>query len=446
MKKSIKIIALAIFVCFFFSFISQNIVNSKILDKSSSSNRIFSVLDNFENKNPNLKLSINYLNASSSYDYGFKVGKLYRFQLKFLNFITNSNQKNSFKENQIEDEINFMESYCPQFLDEFRGLSDSLNIEIEKLLILQKKIYSLLRGECTATVATGDATKNNETFLTFNLDNRIDSPLKIFYKLFLNRLFSWKCWVIKINTLRYKYALFGMPIIYELAFLNEEGLGWASPGIPFTKNQSRYVDEGPGISTMLIERLVMMTCKNVTEAANVWKNVERANQQDSSWYNQYDGSSEVYCDKEGGILAIEQTHNYIITAFGNSTEITGVREGILWHANHHKWLDPFKTGSVTIEEYPSSGTRDKRAGELLNESYGNITLDVCKQITRDHGGGFDPNGKDSGDICRHFDKTDKIVTAFSWIILPKKLTVYWTHRSPCRSLFWKHDFSKIFGD
>jgi hypothetical protein len=162
------------------------------------------------------------------------------------------------------------------------------------------------------------------------------------------------------------------------------------------------------------------------------------------WFHQYDGSSSCFCDKEGGILAIEQTHHYIITVFGNSTDITGAPEGILWHANHHQWLDPNLTGSVFPSENPSSAFRAQRARELLEQQYGNITLEVCKEITRDHGGGFDPEGKDSGDICRHPDKNSRKITAFSWIILPKDLTVYWTHRSPCKSVFLKHDFSRIF--
>jgi hypothetical protein len=158
----------------------------------------------------------------------------------------------------------------------------------------------------------------------------------------------------------------------------------------------------------------------------------------------YDGSSSCFCDLEGGILIIEQTHHYIITVFGNSTEITGAPAGILWHANHHQWLDPNLTGSVYPNENPSSDLRAERTHELLNDAYGNITLETCKTITRDHGGGFDIDGKDSGDICRHPDSSSSKITAFSWIIMPKNLTVFWTHTSPCKGIFFEHDFSKIF--
>ena len=313
-----------------------------------------------------------------------------------------------------------------------------------RLLFLQNSLHSIFSDQCTITLATEKATKNNETFLTFNVDTSIG--IGNTFTTILHRLFTFKCWIVRINTLNYKYAFLGIPIIYEYPILNEKGLGWGSPGTLLTKNESRTIDEGPGIPTLLLEKLAMMTCKNVSEVAKLYKNIERASQIGNGWFHQYDFSSSCFCDKDGGILIIEQTHKHIITVFGNSTDLTGAREGILWHANHHQWLNPNLTGSVYPSEYPSSALRAERAYELLNSSYGNITLEICKKITRDHGGGFDPEGKDSGDICRHPYKGNPRVTAFAYIIQPKELTVYLTHRSPCKSIFWKHDFSRIFGE
>ena len=96
------------------------------------------------------------------------------------------------------------------------------------------------------------------------------------------------------------------------------------------------------------------------------------------------------------------------------------------------------------EESASSPPRSDRAYELLVENYGNITIDVLKSITRDHGGGSDKNARDSYDLCRHPDKNASSTTIISWITQPKEMTVYLTHRAPCRSRFIKHDFSTIF--
>jgi hypothetical protein len=391
--------------------------------------------------------SIINIKASSSYEYGLEAGKLLKKEYRLIdNILARFTKKIDVSQENIENQIKYMGQNYPFFLEELRGLSASTNIKLDRLIFLQNKLYSLFDGECTVTLATGKATKNNETFLTFNIDSSVDGIRDILFSTIIHRIFSLKCWIVRINTMEYRYAFWGIPILYELPFLNEKGLGWGSPGTLFTKNESRHIDEGPGIATMLLDELAMMTCKNVSEVASLYKNFERASpsQKDTGWFHMYDGSTSCFCDSEGGILAIEQTHSYIITVFGNSTDITGAPEGILWHTNHHQWLDPNLTGSIYPNENPSSGFRAERAHELLEQYYGNITLDVCKKITTDHGGGYNKNGKDSGDICRHPDKYASKVTAFSWIIMPKELTVYWTHTSPCKGIFWKHDFSKIF--
>jgi len=389
--------------------------------------------------------SIINIGASSSYEYGLKAGKLLKKEYQSLdNLVTRLAKKIDSSQENIENQIKDMEQYCPFFLEELRGLSASTNIKLDNLISLQNKLCSLFDGECTVTLSTGPATKDNETFLTFNIDSSVDGIKDFLFSTLSTRILSLKCWIARIDTMEYRYAFWGVPVLFEWPFLNEKGLGWGSPGTDLTENKSRYIDKGPGIATMLLDELAMMTCKNVSEVAKLYNNVERASQKGDGWFHQYDVSSSCFCDKEGGILVIEQTHNHIITVFGNSTDITGAPEGILWHTNHHQWLDPNLTGSGYPNEYPSSKFRAERTHELLEQYYGNITLDVCKKITTDHGGGYNKNGKDSGDICRHPDKYESKVTAFSWIIMPKELTVYWTHTSPCKGIFWKHDFSKIF--
>jgi hypothetical protein len=389
-------------------------------------------------------ISIQGLTALSPYDYGLNAGKLFKAQYRFLNHIVHIFDKRNIDNVYIETQRKNIEQYLPFFSEELNGLSKSTNLDVDTLLYLQNKLCSLFYGQCTIGLATGNATKNNETFLIFNLDGSVESAVEILLSTILHRMISLKCWIVRICTMEYKYAFWGFPVLFEYPFLNEKGLGWGSPGTIFTDNESRYVDEGPGVSTWGLEKLAMMTCKNVSEVARLYMDTERASEKGNGWFHIYDGSSSSFCDREGGILIIEQTHQYILTVFGNSTEITGGLEGILWHANHHQWLDPNLTGSVYPNEYPSSGLRAERMRELLTDSYGNITLEICKNIARDHGGGFDSNGKDSGDICRHPDNSSLKVTAFSWIIMPKDLTVFWTHTSPCKGIFFRHDFSQIF--
>jgi hypothetical protein len=391
------------------------------------------------------KVPVIYIDVSSPYEYGYEAGKRFRSQYELIIDLFARSAKNTTpNKKNVENQINDMKQFCPLLLEELSGLSVSLGIGLDKLLLLQKFTRSLALGECTTTLSTGKATKNNEKFLTQDFDIPKDS-VKNRLLFFITHIITLKCWVAKINTMKYKYAFWGIPIICEIPFLNEKGLGFGGNAMIITENKSRYIDEGPGMSAYMLERLTMMTCKNVSEVATLWKNTERASGTDRSWPHFWDNGISVWCDKEGGILVIEQTHNHIITVFRNSTEITGAPEDILWHANHHQWLDPNQTGSIYPSEYISSYFREKRARELLEANYGNITLDFCKKLTRGHGGGTNPDGKDSSDICCHSDKNSSVATAFAWIIQPKNLTVYWTHGTPCLSRFVRYDFTKIFG-
>jgi len=384
--------------------------------------------------------SIVYIKASSPYDYGFKAGKLYRLGYKILDllfvFIKNDN---SIKED-IDGRIISLEKYCPDFLEELRGLSDSIGIKIERLLEIQHYISYLFKNHCSVTASTNPATKNDDTFLTQNWD--YEQPL-LFLTTFYYSLFSNYPHIKHVSS-GYKYVYFGIPVLQEVFLINEKGLGWGAIYTSLTKNESRCIDEGDGIPTYVLERETMMTCANVSEVANFWKKSQRAANKDRSYPNHWDYASTVWCDKEGGILMIEQSHSHIATVFGNSTGITGAPAGILWHGYHHLWLDPNLTGSSYPEECYTSPVKTERLRELLEKNYGNITLEVCKNIMRDHEGGFDPAKPDDADICCHYSRDYKVRTAFSWIIEPKKLTVHLTHRIPCRSIYWRYNFTRTF--
>lgn len=391
-------------------------------------------------------LSFNY-EKNCFFDYGFKTGKKYNQQFKLVNILSNFLIKNKISNSKIKDHIDFLKENYPFFLDELKGLSKSLNTNLGRIVGLQINLNKFLSTEfqhqCTATISTGKATNNNMTYLTQNIDNGLNSFSKIITVVLL-RFIILNPSIVRMNTLRYKYVYLGIPILWEFPLMNEMGLGFGGNGIPLTENKSRIIDEGSGISTAMLERLTMMTCKNVSEVAELWKSSERASGNNRAYPHHWDGSVSMWCDRDGGILSIEQTHSYIITVFGNSTEITGDPEDILYHANHHKWLSPNLTGSLLPDEYKSSVFRDKRAGELLIENYGNITLDVCKQITRDYKGGSNPYKHDSYDICRVPDKNQSSMTVFSWIINPQTFTLYFTRGPPHHYRFIKRDYSNIF--
>ena len=418
-----KIFYKIIFFITFFVLITP-IINAKI----KGDNTTKKILGNLSGRNNDFPCYS--INVSSSYDYGYNIGRLISSTIKKINllshFIRNSNQNEM--QDYAQKQIIVLKKYFPDELEELQGLSDYVHIKIKQLLILKKIINSYFSEQCTVTISTGKATKNNQTFLTQNFDSKVTNIHSLF-SMFLWRYFSYNLWVVRISTMRYTYAFFGVPIFREMCVINEKGLAFGGNGIQYTSNTSQPIDEGEGLSLVSLRRLTMMTCKNVTEAENLWRNSPRES-------NRRDGIlTALYCDKEGNMVIIESTHSYFVAVYGNSTNMTHSCEDILWHTNHFIWLDPNLTGAIRPEGNPESVIRYQRSKELLEENYGNITLETCKEICRDHQKGYVPNEKDSADICVHPYNNSFKITTFSYIVLPETLTIYYTHRSPCNSRY-----------
>ena len=380
-----------------------------------------------------------------AYNHGSSIGHRYVHLYRLINFFVNLMHFNydvGIVESEAHRQKDLIRRYCPEYLEELNGLACATHIDVDRLIELQVFLSSHLSCECTITASTTPATKYNQTFLTQNWD----MPSSIL-EFFIWRIFFVKTYYIHHQPSHYRYVFLGIPILYEHPLLNEKGLGWGGTGTPVTSNISRQVDEGDGMPIYLLVRKTMMTCKNVSNVADLWRNTPRASSKHEVLPQDWDYDSYVFCDREGGILMIEQTHSYLATAFGTSTELTGSHEGIVWHTNHHLWLDPLKTGSKPpSEDYKSNASliRAERARELLEASWGNITLEVCMNLTRDHGGGMNGTTADSADICRHPDHLDETATVLSWIIEPQSFSVYITEGYPCSTPFQHFNFSEEF--
>jgi len=394
--------------------------------------------------NKKTKQFFSYIYAKDHYDYGHKAGKKFFFFYKFLGFFARLIQEPP-ADDYAEKTLENLSIYSPWLIEELQGLSNSTGIGIKNLL----NIFNLFTksNQCTVILVTGNATKNNETFLAQNLDMRRDNVKNVFlthvYSRFLTNIFV----IADIETENYSYVFCGLPIFYELPLMNQAGLGFGGNGLSLTKNITRYVDEKSGVSTYSIERLTMMRCKNIFEVQKLWENIVRASGRNRFWPHFWDNSIPSFCDKNGDIITIEQTHNYICFVYRNSTDITKTYNGILWHANHHQFLDPNLTGSVYPGEEnvdQSTFLRAKRSVELLEKNYGKITIDIIKKIMRDHKGGTDKNGRDSSDICRYPDKNGSYTTVVSWIIQPKDMRLYFAHNTPDKTRYQRIDLADIF--
>jgi predicted choloylglycine hydrolase len=370
----------------------------------------------------------------TSIEYGKKMGKNYFATYQFINqlFTIFYPRAEKNQESRVQNQIDIMEKYCHSFLEELQGVSFSTRIPIERLVLLQSLLsYHYSHRHCTITGATSPATRNNQSYLTQNWDIFAFSPLVP-----LTRFFTY---FPHINTDEsgYRYVYLGIPVLYEIPLMNEKGLGFAGAGLTLTKNASREIDTGDGVPIYYLELMTMKNCSTVAEVVDLWRSTPRSSDPSLLYPHYCDYDITMWGDHQGDIVLLEETHHYFIAVYQNSTEMTHAPPGILWHANHHIWLNPNLTGSSFPDE-TTSGTRTTRAEELLETYYGNITLNECMNITRDHGGGTDPTKEDSSDICSRPDKNGYRATAFSWIIIPKEDTILWTHARPCQPLRGKY--------
>lgn len=429
-------------------------------------NSILSInVDSIDNK---LKDEYNNLDVkycdNENYKFGIDVGdKFSHFYhiivLTCFNLQTLKNKENLLlKANALKEKY---QEYAPDLIDEYKGLSESTGIAINKLIATNIFIKSIIKSGCTTTISTGNATLNNDTFLTQNIDitlkndNAFLNKLKIpsIAKILLIKItrMMLKFYFLKGSSSGNKYMILGLPGIYEHIIMNDKGLGFGCTGLLLTENKSREIDHNiEGIPTKILIKNTLQKCQNVSEVEELWKNTIRSSDKNRISPNDYDFFTTAWCDRDGRILIIEQSHSYLCMVSGNSTDITKSKPNILWHTNYHQWLDPNLTGS----QYPGEenqeplwgivGYRSDRAQELLEFYWGNITLNECINITRDHGGGIDIEDKDSSDICHHPDDKSMCVTTFAYIVQPKNLNIYWTKGSPCKKDFIKHDFSELF--
>lgn len=400
-----------------------------------------------DNSRKILKPFVFKISADSAYDYGYKVGQKFRIFYIILDKISKYTDNNSDKENPSYYEFNLSQINCEFGKDEIRGLSDAINRGTEEILQKFNYLKSFFSNMCTVIASTGKATKNNETILSQTIDINFQTQNRI--NTLYSRLMTNFCFVVDIQGC-YSYSFIGIPILLEFPMINEKGLCFSANGIRFTHNYTQNNSNLTGISTYMLERLTMRTCQNVEEVAELWNSTQRGleprDDTTRNWPHFWDGASPTWADKNKNILNIEQTPNHIIFVYRNSTETTNATEDILWHSNHHIWLDPNQTGSIRSEECPSSELRQLRAKELLIENYGQIDIDTHKMICRDHEKGFKPGEPDTGDICRHPDETSGAITAFSWILEPLKLTAHITHNTPCKARYIEYNLTSYLLD
>ena len=306
---------------------------------------------------------------------------------------------------------------------------------------------------CTTTAATNDATLSEDsTFLHQNIDNgAIPDPI---WKIFSSKTIH----VAKIDG-EYDYAFWLTPVINEWPFLNEKDVGFVGNGLRLndTTNVNTSEKIPAAMPSLWLVRCAMMDCECVTDPENpegqedpfdvysLYINSIRASGRDKTWPQGWNNQNSIWCDGLGNILAIEQMNDYFESKTENPLESSTYKPNILWHTNHHMWLDPNKTGSMKIpqdDRPPSSEMREERAHELLKNKYGSLDANYFKWfIAHDHGGGNDKDTEDENDICNPETQGSYIIQTNP----DNQKRIFWTRGRPCvYNIFIERSFDDIF--
>lgn len=382
------------------------------------------------------KILIAEINAKTDYEYGLKEGKFLRnYYGNIIKEFFKIYEKNIIEiQDEAKKHILILQKLYPSFLDRLKGLSISLDIPILYLVALDLVFPSIFmkKDACTSAAVSVNASKNNQTYISWNVD------VNYFYKIIFSRYLSTPPLIICNISGKYKYVKFIMlPSIFGFGFLNEKGLAYAAATVEVN-------DSGEGLTSLELNNLAMEICNNVDEVKELYMNAERysGGKDIRTAFGLTSNMNTLWIDKEDAIL-IEYTHNY----FAYKKAI------LLAETNHHQLLDANLTGAPKNDGTfmnTSSFIRLERAYELLQEYNGSIDINFFLNIfTKDHKKGYVKNKRDLWDICRHSVNTPNFPwdlpfyfygTVCSIVISPKEYIAYYCPGHPCLIPFKKLDF------
>jgi len=393
------------------------------------------------------EIKVQYIEASSDYEYGVKAGRMYAGMIKLLPSILPDQLANMGMPSLSPDHIEYVKTYYPEYLERMKGVQRATAVPPQDLMLIGAAIGSY--AGCTTSASSPPATLNDDVILTWNCDLPIST--KILLKDISSSpevdapvLFGKPLLYIRDITGHNKVFCIGIPGVLELPLINDKGLA-------FVGNAVSMKDDGPGLSDIEILNAVMDRSSTVEEAAELIKNSPRFTSDKASLCN----LNYLFADANGGIASIEATNKYFAVKYGKETN------GILAQANHHQWLDFRKTGAPNANPQPygyrSSWIRARRMWDLLEENSGKIDLDTAMGFTRDTANGPEPGRGGYYSICRYGsrDAEEKIPdapslykedsTILAFVIQPRERVVWYCGAHPDEAPYIKIDLSEHFG-
>ena len=392
----------------------------------------------------NYEIKVGYIEASSDYEYGLKLGQRYKEVIESLPNLPGRSILKSMCLNMLsENHCKYLQEYYPARYERLRGIEDGAGINLKKLISeINSTIWSEGEPGCTTSASAPPATVGNEVFLTWNLDHSYDAK-----KIFTDIISSPEVDAPEVSGLPLFYVRdiegynkvfvfsLGTLGITEMPLINDKGLA-------FVANSCKIKDEGPGLPALELVNKVMDECSTVEEAVKIIENSPRfASSKFGSTNINY-----LFADAQGKIASIETSHQYFAVKYGRETG------GVLAQANHHQWLDYNKTGAYRPSDYVSSWTRAERMWELLRENKGEIDLEKAMSFTADTANGPEPGVGGYASICRYKERVDpkshfdssRGGTCFAFVIQPREKIVWWCGAHPDEAPYMKIDAGAVF--
>lgn len=293
----------------------------------------------------------------------------------------------------------FLEPYKdePDLLDQIKGIAEGSEVSFEEIVLIQVAVqlveyFPKLRklGGCTSFAATGEATKNGETIIGQNWDWVPGSePI-----------------LIRVHpTKGPRFLGYTLPGMFTILGINSEGIGNNANLIVSTKSCVGVAPYG-GVHQKVLQQ------KNLADSIGAICTTKRAS-----------ADNFMMASYEGDIIDVETTQDDISVLYPE--------KGLIVHTNNFL-TERFKSADLAAQLFPDSYLRVNRLTTLMEEHYGELSVEVMKKLLTDHN-----DYPDS--ICRHIDKEDPpethLFTRASIISVPKEQKMYISNGNPCENEF-----------
>lgn len=300
---------------------------------------------------------------------------------------------------------------------------------------------------CTTIIAMPPATKDGEIYLLWNFD--ILRPAKLIFDRF--RLFV-------ASSEGYSYVAWGIPGWLHIGLMNEKGLC-------FVGNTVGITDGGAEGTTIweIIEK-ALTSCSTVEEVSKLYTDSDRLVLPGYSAAI-FANLNSMYADEQGGAITIEYSKNHIA--------VRHIDEGgVTVETNHHQYLNRELSGSVDPSKQKAitgSYARLGRAWEMAKEYSGRFDLETMMLLASDHGQNYsllsdyeyevpETGFVDDSTICCHrwnftwylrklrlkkaVEAMAEGETIYSFILQPKRRTIWLCRGKPCRSKYVPLEFGE----